>query len=304
MPSNPLETAKICSGTFLAAEFFKDSPWLMVPQDRLGEILIEPLHPRGRLLGGASKQDSAPKSKLAALAAARKKKENQRAEDGQPATSSVALLDRLAAKSRDTKATAELPTTGQRPRGSVAEQADNVQKRKYPARKVSDVTPSPARLLIPPSSSESETTLGPNVEKRPEVTPAAAPSIFAQIMLGFPSNTKAPGSESSDHYILRDPEPYTEFDFAGPSPDDVVLKAQNSRAPTQKSVKPAPQLANNSKNLDEAAQGIKNITIEEPKVKRKNLDVLAEFERSKPKNAANFVVIGMIICKLCKGDSL
>ena len=30
-----------------------------------------------------------------------------------------------------------------------------------------------------------------------------------------------------------------------------------------------------------------------PKAKSKNLDVLAEFERRKAKNAANFVVIGM-----------
>jgi elongation factor 1 alpha-like protein len=31
-----------------------------------------------------------------------------------------------------------------------------------------------------------------------------------------------------------------------------------------------------------------------PRVRSKNLDVLAEFEKTKAKNAANFVVIGMI----------
>jgi elongation factor 1 alpha-like protein len=32
-----------------------------------------------------------------------------------------------------------------------------------------------------------------------------------------------------------------------------------------------------------------------PRAKSKNLDVLAEFEKAKAKNAANFVVIGMLL---------
>lgn len=32
-----------------------------------------------------------------------------------------------------------------------------------------------------------------------------------------------------------------------------------------------------------------------PKAKSKNLDVLSEFEKTKAKNAANFVVIGMLL---------
>ena len=32
-----------------------------------------------------------------------------------------------------------------------------------------------------------------------------------------------------------------------------------------------------------------------PRAKSKNLDVLAEFDKAKAKNAANFVVIGMLL---------
>lgn len=48
---------------------------------------------------------------------------------------------------------------------------------------------------------------------------------------------------------------------------------------------------------------VHNISLkEEPKPKSKNLNVLAEFESSKAKNAANFVVIGMFLLRCC-GDS-
>ncbi len=44
-------------------------------------------------------------------------------------------------------------------------------------------------------------------------------------------------------------------------------------------------------------QGVADLTVAEAtKVKSKNLDVIREYQRSKPKNAANFVVIGMCIC--------
>jgi len=290
---DPRKPLKCCSGGFSAVDFFKDSPWLNVPKERLGDILIERLHPRGRLLGGASKPEGPPKSKLAALAAARKKKETKRAEDDQYATSSVALLNRLGGKSRGAKASAELPLSGQRPQSAIAEQAGNVQTRKYPARKLSDLAPSPAGQYVDPSSPIFEAAPGPSVEKRSDIISAAAPSTFARTMLGFSANAREPGSESLDHWALRGSEPHTEFNFAGPSPDDVILKAQSSRVPTQKPVKPSPQPAKNSKPLDEVAQGVKNVTIEESNIKGKNLDVLAEFERSKPKDAANFVVIGM-----------
>ncbi|KAI4097916.1 MAG: hypothetical protein LQ344_000188 [Seirophora lacunosa] len=83
--------------SFSLAHFFADAPWLDVPVDRQGEILIEPLYPRGGLLGGSSSQGGPKVSKLAALAAARKKKENERSSVVDPLqpNASVALLARL-----------------------------------------------------------------------------------------------------------------------------------------------------------------------------------------------------------------
>ncbi len=43
----------------------------------------------------------------------------------------------------------------------------------------------------------------------------------------------------------------------------------------------------------EIANGVSNLSVEDsPKPKSKGLDVLTEYEKSKVKNAANFVVIG------------
>lgn len=40
--------------------------------------------------------------------------------------------------------------------------------------------------------------------------------------------------------------------------------------------------------------GVANVTIQDtPRVKSKNIDVIAEYNKTKRKNAANFVVIGI-----------
>lgn len=263
-----------------------------MPKDRLGEIVIEPLNPRGRLLGGASKQEGAPKTKLAALAAARRKKETQRSENGQHATNSVALLDKLGGKSHEVQATNIPSTPDESPRKTVAEQPSNVQMRKYPTRKLVNQAPEDASVGIEDFGPKTEAVSGTNVVEQRETTPAAAPSVFAQTMLGCSADSKGPGSDTSADYALQNPESHTEFDFSGPSPDDVVLKAQSSRPPTQKPAKALTPSSKDSKTVDEVSQGLKDVNLEESKIKGKNLDVLAEFEKSKSKNTANFVVIG------------
>ena len=46
--------------------------------------------------------------------------------------------------------------------------------------------------------------------------------------------------------------------------------------------------------MDQIASGVEAMKINHiPRATSKNLDVLAEFEKTKAKNAANFVVIGM-----------
>lgn len=282
-----------CSAHFSVTDFFSDSPWLNIPEDRRGEILIEPLYPRGGLQGGSSKPDGAPKSKLAALAAARKKKENQGAEDGQNSTSSVALLDKLGGMSRQVKPDNSPNSSSHKPSSAITEQTVNEQPRKYRRRKSKGLEPpqddQPAREAL----NKSNSVPSPDIEKRPEVTPTAGPSVFAQIIFGAPTVSQQHDIQTSDHYMLGS-DTHAEFDFAGPSPDDVVTKAQSTKGSTQKPVKQPPQPSSSDKSVNAVAQGVGNVTIEETRVKGKNLDVMAEFERSKPKNAANFVVIGHV----------
>ncbi|KAJ9619893.1 hypothetical protein H2203_008167 [Taxawa tesnikishii (nom. ined.)] len=63
-------------------------------------------------------------------------------------------------------------------------------------------------------------------------------------------------------------------------------------------IKEADDAKKDSKAVNGVANGISNVSLEEaapaPKVKSKNLDVLAEYEKSQRKNAASFVVIGHV----------
>ena len=81
-----------CNVRLPASTFFNDCPWFNIPEERRGEILVEPLHRHGGLLGGASSQGDGKPSKLAVLAAARRKKGNED-QSGNSANSSVAILD-------------------------------------------------------------------------------------------------------------------------------------------------------------------------------------------------------------------
>ena len=274
------------------ADFFKDSPWLNIPRDRRGEILVEPLHLKRGLLGGTSKQESAPKSKLAALAAARKKKENQRAEDGGSSTSSVAILDRLGGKPSEFKLNKESDPLSSSPKSKVVNPNTNAQTKKYPTRKPQDAKAS----LVQPSPKEASTrtatasTVVPGEQL--QASPAASPSVFAQIMFGSTTKCEDSNPQSLDCPTLQALTTFTEFSFTGPSPDDVVLEAQNSKSQTQKPTRKTMQPTNDNGTSKDVAQGVKGLIIEDQKPKGKNLDVLAEFKKSKPKNAANFVVIG------------
>ena len=231
----PYSTATVCSKPFSAKEFFEDVPWFNIPPERRAVITIEPLYPRGGLLGGS--QQNAPKvSKLAALAAARKKKENlpPTSSDTKAVNRSVALLDRLNLKS-DTDEQKPNNTDGpSREEQKDAESASEKRSfagsvRKYPAKRRKSETPPPQRV---------EDIQAP--EKAPDTIPEepapvlTTPSQFANIMLGRPSQTNdvtAPTPillayhisliEASGKISSSNP-------FAGPSPDDIVSNAQSA----------------------------------------------------------------------------
>ena len=273
----------------MSTDFFKDAPWLNIPKDRRGEILIEQLHPRGGLLGGTSKQDAPPKSKLAALAAARKR-ENPKADNGRGITSSVALLDRLGAAPRATKPEDGTTSPSPAPQREVLGRPGNISARKHSIRREQEINVPIQSHELP--SMTNDTAPHPTTHDAAGFVPTATPSTFARTILGSDAEPEESNFYPCDHFELRDSDLHTEFDFVGPSPDDVVLNAQNSRGLPQKTNKSTPQLIDSSKSIVNITEGVQEVTIEEQKVKGKNLDVLAEFEKSKSKDAANFVVIG------------
>ena len=224
------------SEPFSVAEFFKDSPWLNVPPDRQAEILIETLHPPGRLLGGSS-QGGPKMSKLAALAAARKKKENEKnaANDIKPANTSVALLDKLSINSSLRDSVSE-ESPGVLSRSAALQGKAQVpvavpSPRKYPARKPQSPIPPQA-----PKTNEDRPTDDAQEPSEEALPSLATPSIFARTMLG-----PALGSTTKYHTMANPALPayfsplmfsnvnYAESDpFAGPSPDDIVANAQSA----------------------------------------------------------------------------
>ena len=290
-PSDNLRNLHQVSGGCSTLDFFKDSPWLAIPKERRGEIIMESLYPRWGLLGGTSKQDAAPKSKLAALAAARKKKENQKPGDEQTVASSVSLLDKLGKSPEITKLVKGLGPSAPGIRSETDASTANAAIGRYPKRKSKTIEPLPEKqptkfLSVAASSPPTVATANP-----PKIMAAATPSRFALSILGLLTDAGEPDNRSIDHTTMRAFVNPTEFDFAGPSPDDVVLEAQNSKGQASKAAKQKPPLTKAQSPDDDVIEGLNEINIDQ-RVKGRYLDVLAEFAKSKPKNSANFVVIG------------
>lgn len=225
-----------CDATFSAGDYFKDAPWLNIPKDRRGEILIEPLYPPGRLLGGALPQGKV--SKIAALAAARKEKGNDTPKSiPQRSTTSVALLDKLSGRMSSTASKdpalsvseTVLPESTGEDLGAPVDVRQS-QKREW---EISDPQPEVERLVKAPRLLP--TSFNPSLPVPvpvPTVAPVATPSEFAKTLFGDSDFwQKRPSVASFQPYytIPQDPQ-FTNYDgFAGPSPDDIVLKAQNSK---------------------------------------------------------------------------
>ena len=229
---------------FSAADFFSDCPWLKIPPHRKADILVEPLYPRLGLLGGAPESDGkmsgGKMSKLAALAAARRKKEGEKAtpsptsqaEAGSTETSStdrtgtpLSLMERLSATSKQQKlaeGASGLRTLGKVPRTGTS---------------AASKQPSADPGELPKRSNELQAEEQQAKESEAKEEPSysnirAAPSPFAAAIVG---PTLATRTEPS-HFHPQDldlMEVYGQdlaeaFDFTGPSPDDIVLNAQSS----------------------------------------------------------------------------
>ncbi|KAI9650640.1 hypothetical protein NHQ30_000660 [Ciborinia camelliae] len=266
-----------------AKSFFADTPWLNIPPERLAIFTPPPRYPGG-LLGGSS--GGAPKmSKLQALAAARKKK----AQDQQSSASEVEKpMANLSLNQAGRESATELyenkSISNSDPLSKDAKQGG------FPLRKRKDSNPHEKVLKSQPTPRDHQTEIEPVVESSPVYQ--ASPSAFASTM--FQTASATPRHQLENKFTM----PYnsdvltTPADpFAGPSPDDVVMAAQ-SKAAGGKAGKGLPKAMGDKKEGSNGADATK--TVDVPRVKSKNLDVLAEFKKTRSKNAANFVVIGHV----------
>lgn len=222
-----------CASQFSVREFFKDSPWLNVPTHRKAEILIEPLYPRLGLLGGAP-EASGKMSKLAALAAARKKREAQANGPGSQSVSppseeeksrSISLLDRLSAGkpqiSPQEPRTPKLSLRKDRSAPSVPLAS--------PTSPPVEATPEPEAQIPDKGPPDVEPDTKPH---RVQVDLRADPSIFATTIVGQWNKEMASSPHCSsrkiDMRVVFGQDLTDTFNFAEPSPDDAVLNAQNA----------------------------------------------------------------------------
>ncbi|KAK5626350.1 hypothetical protein RRF57_002065 [Xylaria bambusicola] len=191
-------------------------PWLSIPEDRR-TIFIEPPHPSGGLLGGSS--SSGKISKLQALAAARKKKAEDRKLEIQKT---------------------QIPTNEVAPDlANELNQPPSVNKTSNLGNRAGVKAPP---ILIKsqngialdgsveqPDSTPTDAISNLSISTEPHSEPAtlAAPSAFAQTLLGSSMSWAVPVPRN------QYPIPYMSFTssvadaFSEPSPDDVVLTAQS-----------------------------------------------------------------------------
>ena len=210
------------------AHCFNDMPWLNVPQDRQ-TIFVEPIRPRGGLLGGG---EGAPKmSKLQALAAARKKKSEEKKEQDKTQQAEKGI-SKLSIKDNSRKENRE-PVAGLAAKRQKTSDTSSFK----PQRRPSDPSQSDhdSAVQMDNAPEEPEAPAGDKWDSwdimagfKVVAPPRPKPSAFARTLLGLddPPRVRKP----DDNEIM--PLPYAKNPafrpeaFDEPSPDDIVLAAQ------------------------------------------------------------------------------
>lgn len=263
--SQALPPPPTCIAPVSAAGFFDDCPWFQIPLDRQADLILEPLYPRLRgLLGGNPAAAAGKMSKLAALAAARKKKEAEQASSGQTGTGQTSVgtsaLDRLNAAGRQTEQrenVAPRSALERLRRGSSQTQSQPGSKpekeRPSPVRKESSTkrarepesTSSPSIPVTESQAIPNRAVEGVPVAKKQllnnsEALPIydlndirAEPSAFAQVLVGagdrFTSFVPPFPLDFEQAFYGRHLDKTKVFDFTEPSPDAVVINAQKGK---------------------------------------------------------------------------
>jgi elongation factor 1 alpha-like protein len=202
------------------SDLFADIPWFNVPEERVGNIVSHQVRPPLRLLGGTGKP-----SKLAALAAARKKKEAEQkaAQDGSQSEKPAgvaSLMDRLGTRSAQPASQENLKP------GEPETRTFPIRKRKSP----SPPPPVEDRRPAAPEPTKSETA---EPAPKPAEPVRAGPSVFASTMCGGSSRRRPSHQDAAilSQNILPaiygpDANLADTNAFSGPSPDDIVMQAQ------------------------------------------------------------------------------
>ena len=217
----PRTVMHLCS-SFSAKAFFADSPWLNVPRHRRGEILIEPLYPRGGLLGGTSAAPPGKMSKLAKLAASRKKKASVEKEN-------AGSVPQGQASSESSEQAGIKPTTQklENPYTKRVQSSQAPPKKESSQRFDEMLSGQRSASLEKPEAPISEP---PKLESVP-TNLHTQPSTFARAMLGnYPRPPEAVHQPhlSFDLSVVIGRDLLKPNAFAGPSPDDIVATAQNA----------------------------------------------------------------------------
>lgn len=192
---------------------------------------MEPLYPRLGLLGGSAQEGKI--SKLAALAAARKKKTSDLSStfDGQPSPPSAPSSETKSAPRSLSERLATNNSKGPiKPAGRSALSSNHRTTTKPVSKKLE-----PGISAVKEASVE-EKELDESTNKQQPAKVAdlrAAPSTFAVTIIGKGSHSTSPESghllgSSFDVMDIYQQDLTEAFDFTGPSPDDVVFNAQSA----------------------------------------------------------------------------
>jgi elongation factor 1 alpha-like protein len=214
-----------------AKGFFDDCPWFGIPPHRHANILIEPLYPRLGLLGGSPSSEAGGKmSKLAALAAKRRQKENEKA--------LAAGSDKLPPQEKQTSdfsgdrnhqlSPPDLLDKTFRKGGFETRQLDRINDfhSTSSAFSVGGCESLPLSVEARAESTKAPTSLEPPAAIR------AVPSPFAAAIIARNSSTVDIESGLANDFASVMSFSNTRakpFDFADPSPDDVATKARSSK---------------------------------------------------------------------------
>lgn len=215
-------------------ESFGDMPWLNVPRDRLAH-LVPPLRPRGGLLGGG--EGPVKVSKLQALAAARKKKTEEKKEQDK-ASEAETGMKRLSLSGHATKQSMSVsPSPAKRQKSSEKQALRPILRSSVPP----DGSPSHPEELGEPGkvynagkgNHKGESVAKPNptipsVDDDQVVMTAfnAAPSAFARTLLGSAPECRQTNRPDSFAMPYATSPAFLATAFSEPSPDDIVLAAQ------------------------------------------------------------------------------